>query len=244
MKGFILAAGVGSRLKPWTDSHPKALVPVDGVPMLQRIVEKMFAAGITDITVNLHHFADQIISFIHSKGWNLHISDESGQLLETGGALLKAAPFLEGDQPILVHNADILSNADFRALRKDHLESSSTATLLVSDRESSRKLIFDSNMRLKGWHNLSTGCFRPDDFTLSSGDSEWAFSGIYMVSPSIFPEMRSAGWEGRFSIMDFFLASCGSLDFKGVADPNLQLLDIGKPDALHRASEFLRKIDC
>lgn len=236
MKGFILAAGLGTRLKPWTDHHPKALVPVGGVPMLQRVVEKMHKAGITDITVNCFHFANQIKDFIREKGWEINVVDETPLLLETGGAILNAAPFLEGDEPILVHNVDILSNADFDHLEGAHIKDNCDATLLVSDRVSSRKLIFNSDGRLVGWHSLTTDEFRPAGFKPSEEDSEMAFSGIYVISPTVISKMKSLGWKGRFSIIDFFLSSLESVDCRAYAQPKLQLIDIGKPDALEKAN--------
>lgn len=236
MKGFILAAGLGTRLKPWTDHHPKALVPVGGVPMLQRVVEKKYKGGITDITVNCFHFADQIKDLIKEKGWKINVVDESPLLLETGGAILNAASYLEGDEPILVHNVDILSNADFAHLEEVHKKNCCDATLLVSDRESSRKLIFNSEGRLVGWHSLTTDEFRPGGFKPSNEDFEMAFSGIYMISPMVISKMKSLGWSGRFSIIDFFLSSLESVDCRAYAQPKLQLIDIGKPDALEKAN--------
>lgn len=240
MKGFILAAGLGTRLKPWTDSHPKALVPVAGVPMLERVIDKMHRAGITDITVNVHHFADQIIDFILSKGWRINISDERERLLDTGGALLHAAEFLEGTEPVLVHNADILSDADLN----DIIYPGADVSLLVSDRTSSRKLIFDAEMNLEGWHNLTTGEFRPDYLypspnpILPESSTQLAFSGIYVFMPRFLWEMRQQGWDGcRFSIVDYWLDTLSEGIYKGVERNNLRLIDIGKPDSLNRAKE-------
>lgn len=238
MKGFILAAGLGTRLKPWTDYHPKALAPVGGVPMLQRVVENMHAVGIRDITVNVFHFADQIIDFISSKSWNINISDERPELLETGGALLHASSYLEGDEPILVHNADIISNADFSRLEQAHLSSDSLATLLVSDRQSSRRLIFNSDFSLVGWHSIAENRFRPGDFIPAPGQLELAFSGIYVVSPKIFNEMSGRGFTGRFPIMDLFLTSLDTEKIQGYWQHNLELIDIGKPDSLNRANSL------
>lgn len=236
MKAFILAAGLGTRLKPWTDSHPKALVPVGGIPMLERVVEKLCSHGMENITVNVHHFADQVRDFISKKGWRLHISDESPLLLETGGALLHASQFLKSDsEPILIHNVDILSNADFKALEQAHHDRNADITLLVSPRESSRKLIFDNQWRLKGWHSLAKDEFRPAGFNPSSSDFELAFSGIYIVSPSVLDFMVKEGWSGRFSIMDLMLDSIHKLRIFGLNQSDLELIDIGKPDALHRA---------
>lgn len=236
MKGFILAAGLGTRLKPWTDSHPKALVPVGEVPMLERVVGKMHASGIDDITVNCFHFADQIKDFVRLKGWNINVVDESPLLLETGGAILNAAPFLEGSEPILVHNVDILSNADFKELERVYFDSGETTTLLVSERESSRKLIFDCNMRLIGWHSLSSDEFRPSGFVPFEESKELAFSGIYVINPGIIKEMRMRGWNGKFSIIDFFLDTLRDIKFNGYLQQNLEITDIGKPDSLARAN--------
>lgn len=239
MKGFILAAGLGTRLKPWTEHHPKALVPVGGVPILERIIIKFYESGISDITVNCFHFADQIKDFIKSKGWNINIVDEQPILLETGGAILNAAPFLEGDRPVIIHNVDILSNADLNNLGEQQADSNALATLLVSSRQSSRKLIFDSQYRLVGWHALTSDEYKPEGFNPKCATmefSELAFSGIYAISPSLIESMRNQGWIGRFSIMDFFLSSLSTEFFKGIVQRDLELIDIGKPDSLNRAN--------
>lgn len=235
MKGFILAAGLGTRLKPWTDHHPKALVEVGNKPMLERVVEKMHDAGIEDITINVHHFSSQIINFIRGKKWKVNISDETGQLLETGGGLLNAIQFLKGNEPVLVHNVDILSNADFLRLERDHFNNDADATLLVSDRKSSRKLIFDPHMSLIGWHSLNNEEYRPENFHPAETDLELAFSGIYIISPVLLSKMVLTGWAGKFSIMDYFLSTLHENRFKGYLQQDLDLIDIGKPDSLDRA---------
>lgn len=245
MKGFVLAAGLGTRLKPWTDFHPKALVPVDGVPMLQCVIEKMVGSGITGITVNVFHFADQVIDFINGMGRNINVSDERPLLLETGGAILKASPFLKGEEPVLIHNADILSNADISLLEREFEKSGCDALLLVSNRLSSRKLLFDADMRLKGWHSLKTDDFKPDKVaelnkaSINMNFRELAFSGIYIISPRVIQDMKVSGWSGKFSIMDYFLSSLDRMDIRGFEDPNLRLIDIGKPDSLNRASSYI-----
>lgn len=236
MKGLILAAGLGSRLKPWTDSHPKALVPVGGVPMLERVVSKMLSSGITDITVNVYHFADQIIDFINQKGWEIKISDERPNLLETGGAILHAAQLLEGDEPILVHNADILSNLSFDDVMNFHLKNGADASLVVSKRDSSRKLIFDREGNLKGWHSIKDNSYKPFGFIPADDDIELAFSGIYIISPSLISKMKIGGWSGKFSVMDYFLSSLNENRYKAFPADNLQIIDIGKPDSLNRAN--------
>lgn len=237
MKAFILAAGLGTRLKPWTLSHPKALVPVGDVPMLGRVIENLNRQGIDDITLNIHHFGDQILDFLKENNLStVKVSDERNELLDTGGALLHASPYLCADsRPILVHNVDIISNADFRQLLKAHVERESDITLLVSDRESSRKLIFDSDLNLRGWHYLSTGEMKPTGMSLEPGFKEFAFSGIYIVSPSVVLRMGEDGFSGKFSIIDYFIAQCGNKKIKGYLEPNLKLIDIGKPETLARA---------
>lgn len=243
MKAFIPAAGMGSRLKPWTDFHPKALVPVKGIPMIERIICKLQTVGISDFTVNTFHFADQIADFIESKGWNVKISDERPVLLETGGGILKAAPLLEGTDPILVHNADILSNLDIHALERFHNEQGNDVSLLVSRRDSSRKLIFDAAMNLCGWHSLKDNRFIPEEVERVNGFTELAFSGIYVISPAVLEVMKQQNWSGKFSIIDFLLSNVGTLKIKGYNDPNLRILDIGKPDSLNRADEFINLLE-
>lgn len=238
MKGFILAAGLGSRLKPWTDCHPKALVPVGGVPVLERVVDKMHRAGIEDITINVFHFADQVKDFIASKGWDIHISDERPELLETGGALLHASQWLAGEEPILVHNADILSDFDIPLLELHHSVSGADATLLISDRPTTRKLIFDSGMRLKGWHHLKENLYRPEGETIMASDREYGFGGIYIINPSLIDDMRSQGTTGKFSIVDYWLSTLREKTYMGFLPGKLNLIDIGKPESLARANEY------
>lgn len=240
MKTMILCAGLGTRLKPWTESHPKALVPVGGIPMLRRVMERLSEQGFDEVTVNVHHFADQIIGYLKNEDLpvdNVSVSDETEQLLETGGGLLHAEKFLACDKrPFLVHNVDILSNADLRYLYKAHEDSGNHITLLVSDRSSDRKLVFDKNYVLKGWVNSKTGQTRPDKLDISSDDRVLAFSGIYVMSPSVFPIMKTHGFSGAFPIMDLLLSDISELKISGVCQDGLEIIDIGKPDTLHRAN--------
>lgn len=241
---MILAAGLGTRLKPWTLHHPKALVPVSGVPMLERVRDNLSARGFDEIIINVHHFADQVTDYIASKGWNdLRVSDESDLILDTGGGILRAEPLLResGDAPFLVHNVDILSNADLAGLMHIHNLNGADCTLLVSDRDSSRKLIFDKKGRLKGWHSMKDDRYLPQGYTFEPGDKEYAFSGIHVLGPAVFDEMRRLGFEGKFPIMDFYLHPENRLKIYGSVSDSLQLLDIGKPDALERAEAFVNK---
>ncbi|MDE6795190.1 MAG: nucleotidyltransferase family protein [Muribaculaceae bacterium] len=236
MKAMILAAGLGTRLRPWTLEHPKALVPVGGVPMLERVIVRLKEEGFNDIVVNIHHFGDQIIDFLGSKdfGVRIGISDERGNLLDTGGGLVYADRLL-GDEPVLVHNVDILSNADLQTLMRIHKESQAGGSLLVNDRESSRKLIFDSEMKLKGWHHLGTDEYKPKEYTSKEGDTEYAFSGIYVTNGEMRREMRQLFGESAFPVMDYFLSKDRKERVDGVVASNLNLIDIGKPATLKAA---------
>lgn len=256
MKAFVLAAGLGTRLRPWTLSHPKALVPVGGVPMLQRVIVKLREQGFDRITVNVHHFADQIVDFLNSRNWgvDINISDESSRLLDTGGGIVHAGRWLASDsEPFLIHNVDILSNADLAALVRCHTDSGALSTLLVSKRDSSRKLIFEEPpvmnthgfpiRKLCGWHNLSTNEYRPAGFILrpDGAVAELAFSGIHVMSPAMIPLMEARYSTEPFPIMDFLLSEAHNGMISGVEEQSLELIDIGKPDTLSRAEALFAK---
>ena len=242
MKAFVLAAGLGTRLRPWTLTHPKALVPVGGVPMLERVVRRLVEQGFDDIVVNVHHFADQIESFIAQTDMGarrIRISDERGRLLETGGAILHASDMLCGDtEPFLVHNVDILSDVDLAALMASHMEGEAESTLLVSHRESSRRLVFSADMRLRGWHGVADDMWKPAGCVSGPTDCELAFSGIYVMSPALVDKMQMLGFSGRFSVIDFFLAACGDNAIYGHDAGSPEIIDIGKPATLERACEI------
>ncbi len=240
MKAMIFAAGLGTRLRPLTDTMPKALVPVAGKPLLQHVVDKLLASGCTELVINVHHLAEQIYQYVEEKrnfGIPVHFSDETAQLLETGGAIKKAAPLLQGDAPFLIHNVDILSNvnlADFYAKNKQY-----AATLLVSPRETQRYLLFDPEThRLKGWTNLKTGEVKSPYKDLDVAQCEkYAFSGIHLFSPELFP--RFEGWPEKFSIIDFYLSICSEVEIHADVHTDLHLMDVGKVDTLAQAEEFL-----
>ena len=237
---MIFAAGLGTRLKPLTDHMPKALVPVAGKPMLEHVIEKLKAAGFDEIVINVHHFANQIIDFLKEKnnfGITIHISDETDFLLDTGGGIKKAAPYF--DEPFLIHNVDILSNTDLKALYNYHLQSGNDATLLVSPRQTTRYLLFNSDRRLCGWINKNTLQTKPEGFIYQpNGQKEYAFSGIHIISPGLFKYMDEK-WNGKFSIMDFYLQLCQEALIGGYAKEDLQLIDIGKPETLAKAEEYI-----
>ena len=243
MKAFVLAAGLGSRLRPWTLEHPKALVPVGGVPMLERVIVNLRDQGFDRILVNVHHFAGQILDFLDSRdfGVDVSVSDESRLLCDTGGALSHAAWWLAcDDEPFLIHNVDILSNARLGILMRSHMESDADATLLVSDRESSRRLLFDNGMSLAGWMNMETGALRPEGADIDvPACSHFAFSGIHAVSARVVRDIVRRGYPESFPIMDYYLSRAGRASaIRGSLCRDLQLIDIGKPESLTRANRL------
>ena len=233
---MIFAAGLGTRLKPLTDTMPKALVRVGGQPLLWHVIMKLKAAGYERMVINVHHFADQIIDYLESNGnfgVDIRISDERDGLLETGGGIKKALPLFDPESPILIHNVDILSNLDFNTLPTD------APLLVVSPRQTKRYLLFDETLRLQGWTNIETGEVR--GVTSEEVNSEkfrmLAFSGIHVFHPSLIPLM--ADWPDRFPIMDFYLKACGDHLIRGFEVHDLRLLDVGKLDTLEQAEKFL-----
>lgn len=249
MKAMIFAAGVGSRLKPYTDFHPKALVPVGGIPALERVICKIKEAGVTDAVVNVHHFGSQITEFLRANddfGMNIRISDETGCLLDTGGGLLKAASLLTSmdEEPILLHNADIITDFPLSEMLYEHESNRSDVTLLVDERKSSRQLCFSSDMKLKGWQNLKTGEVRPAGCATEDLIS-LAFGGVHIISPAIFSCLNEyAGENGGanipFSIIPFYLWSMGRLRITGYKPSKPYMWhDVGTSEKLAEANKAL-----
>ena len=222
MKAMIFAAGLGTRLKPLTDSTPKALLPINGKPMLEHVILKLKDAGFHQIAINVHHLGDQIINFLAANnnfGIQIHISDERDYL----------------------HNVDILSDIDLRALYNHHIETNPLATLLVSKRNTSRYLLFNKENKLCGWRNRETGevkSFYPD-FDPNQYN-EYAFSGIHVLSPKIFDWMEE--WTGKFSIINFYLSICAKANIHAYADEDLHLIDVGKPKTLQVAEKWMKTL--
>jgi GTP:adenosylcobinamide-phosphate guanylyltransferase len=246
MEAMVFAAGLGTRLRPLTDTMPKALVPVKGTPMLGRVIRKLKEEGYRRIVVNVHHFPEQIRAYLKEEndfGIDIAVSDESDLLRDTGGGLAHAAPLLlpaEASalaQPVLVHNVDILSDCSLGALREAHLaHPDHDATLLVSERQTQRYLLFDAHDRLCGWVHKGTGQTKPEGFVYEEGKyREYAFSGIQMVSPQLLRQLP----EGKYSIVDYYLQHCTQLRIYAHAVEGLRLLDIGKPETLQQAEQFL-----
>jgi len=237
---MIFAAGLGTRLKPLTDTMPKAMVEVGGEPLLERVITTLMKAGTGRIIVNVHHFAEQITSYLKEKnnfGADIQVSDETAELLDTGGGLKKAASLFHADEPILIHNVDILSNVDLRRFYAEHQQYD--ATLLVSERKTKRYLLFNADMRLVGWTNIETGEVRSPYPNLRVENCKMlAFSGIHLFSPHLFPLMDA--FPDKFGIIDFYLNVCDKAIIKGCNKPDLKLLDVGKLDTLAEAEEFIK----
>ena len=253
MKAMVFAAGLGTRLKPLTDTMPKALVPVCGQPLLYHVLTKLVAAGYDDIIVNVHHFPDQIIDYlcINDFGVKMTVSDERDFLLETGGGIKHVRPLLlneeipgqagnDGNEPFLVHNVDIISNLDLKWLREQHREDA-VATVVVSERETQRYLLFDEDDRLKGWTNVKTGEVRSPYPDIDPAKlRKLAFAGIHLMSPAIFDAFDKLGFGDRFSIMDFYIQACADYPIYAAVPPGFRMVDVGKFDTLPEAEATCR----
>ena len=239
---MIFAAGLGTRLRPLTDTMPKALVRVGGEPLLAHVLQRLRQAGFEHAVVNVHHFPQQIIDYLRSHPYDqldVQVSDESDELLETGGGIRKAFPLFSPDSNILIHNVDILSNVNLGTFYEQ--ASADEATLLVSERSTSRYLLFDEEMRLVGWTNIKTGEVRSPHPDLVPGACHaYAFSGIHVISPRLVAAMES--WPRRFSIIDFYLAMCDKWCIRGMVKKDLRLLDVGKTDTLSEAGAFFKTL--
>ena len=258
MKALVFAAGLGTRLRPLTDTMPKAMVPVAGEPLLGHVLDRLTSSlacreadRLTEAVVNVHHFPDRIISYLSSRDWGVpvRVSDERDFLRDTGGGLLYAEPLLHGDR-VLIHNVDILSNLDFRWLLAQ-APADALSTLVVSERQTQRYFLFreeDSGLRLVGWTNVATGEVRTPfpDLDVASC-RKLAFAGIHLVSPQIFEAFRSLGFASaarlKFSITDFYLAACARYPIYGVVPPDFRMMDVGKVDTLAAAEAFLAGLD-
>jgi MurNAc alpha-1-phosphate uridylyltransferase len=235
MKAMILAAGLGTRFKPWTDLHPKALAQVNGKTLLERNLLYLQSFGIKDVLVNVHHFAEQIRhAIIVNDGWgsNITISDETDEVLETGGGLKKAASYFDEGAFVLM-NVDILTDLDLKKMISFHEEKNPLATLAITNRKSSRYFLFDKNERLCGWSNTKTN---EEKISIhSSALKEKAFSGIHVISPEIFPLMHQ---QGKFSIVDVYLELAAAHTILGFDHSGSKMVDVGKPEAVQVAEKL------
>jgi NDP-sugar pyrophosphorylase family protein len=235
MRGMILAAGLGTRFKPWTDLHPKALAIVNGKSLLQRNVEYMQKAGIFEVVVNVHHFAEQIVEAIEKKkGWGskIFISDETDVVLETGGGLMKASHFLKDDTFVLM-NVDILTTLDLSAMITAHRKLMPLATLATTNRKTSRYFVFDHLDNLCGWKNVKTG--EEKMMRTASEMKEKAFSGIHVIDPKIFSLIKQ---EGKFSMVDVYLSLAAQEILKSFDHSDTSFIDVGKPESVAEAEKM------
>lgn len=261
-KAMIFAAGMGTRLKPLTDHMPKALVEISGKPLIEHVLRKLVFAGFNDITINVHHFADMIekwtqnfhkINEFSEVDIKLNISDERHELLETGGAIAHARNLLTEANPskkVLIHNVDILSNVNLSEFNKFFDNTSADACLLVSARKTARYFVFNDDMRLLGWTNISTGeikspydevhkslAKRPQDALDVDNLHLRAFSGIHLINTDIINSMSS--WPKKFSITDFYLNACKDIVITGYEQADLKLMDVGKLNTIQEAEQFI-----
>jgi NDP-sugar pyrophosphorylase family protein len=234
MKAMLFAAGLGTRLKPFTDHNPKALAEVNNRTLLEHNLRYLQRFGIYDVIINVHHFADMIEDTLFENGdfgSNVTISDERGEVLETGGGLLKAAPYFEGEESFVVMNVDVLTNLDLRRMMSAHAEGDNIATLAVMQRESSRHFLFNKQMNLCGWVNNKTGEQRisRDEPDLSP----FAFSGIQILSPAV---IAGCPFAGKFSLVDLYLHLAKQNTLFGYDHTGNVFIDVGKPESLEKAA--------
>ena len=240
MKAMIFAAGLGTRLRPLTDDRPKAMVEIDGMPLLEIVIRRLRHYGYREILVNVHHYAKMIVDFLAEKknfGIDITVSDETGMVLETGGGLRKAAWFFD-DEPFLVHNVDILTTLNYHDLLAFHQQNNAIATLAIRNRKTSRYLLFDNKNVLSGWKNIKT-----TEVKMSRGSEEnkqsMAFSGIHIIEPKLLKQFTRAG---KFSIIDTYLDVAKQEVICGFDHTESIWLDVGKPDALVKGNEVLKLI--
>jgi MurNAc alpha-1-phosphate uridylyltransferase len=230
LRAIIFSAGLGTRFKPWTDAHPKALAIVNGKSLLQRNIEYLQQYGIKEVVVNIHHFPQQIIDTINeNNGWGskVIISDESDKVLETGGGLLKAKELLNGNQPFFSLNVDILTNLDLEKLMVFHQQHQPLVTFGITNRKSSRVLLFDNDNRLCGWKNVQTG---ETKISIEKPNlKEMAYSCVVIYEPRIFSLIRQTG---KFSIMDTYLDLAAEHVILGYDHSGDDLVDVGKPESV------------
>lgn len=235
---MIFAAGLGTRLQPLTLNKPKALVELGGITLLERCIRRLISFNITDIVINVHHFADLIEKFLqHHNNFqvNIQISNERERLMNTGGAILHAKPLLKGSEPILIINVDILSDLDIFALMRHHISAHNLATLVVRKRDTSRYLLFNDSY-LCGWKNIKTGAVKESRPDLIAKAEPFAFSGIQIISPDLLDKITE---QGAFSSIDMYLRLANSEKIGALIDDKSIWMDLGKYADIHEAEKLL-----
>lgn len=236
MKAMIFAAGLGTRFKPWTDKHPKALALVNGKSLLQRNIEYLQQYGITDVVVNVHHFAEQVIDAVEkNKGWgsNVMISNETDKVLETGGGLLKAKELLQDGNPFITLNADFLTDLNINDLITFHQTKKALISFGITNRKTSRNFLFDYDTRLCGWRNSATGEEKIP--VPKNGLKEMAYSCVVIFQPEIF-ELISQ--RGKFSLVETYLSLAADYPIYGYDHSGDKLVDVGKPESVEVAEKL------
>lgn len=236
MKAFILAAGLGTRLMPLTKDIPKAMVKINGKPMLGHLIDKLTKSGFNQIVINVHHHGEKIIDYVNDlnyDGVEIIISDERNQLLDTGGGLLRAKDLLANSSDFLVHNVDIYSNIDLREMYLDHKNSNNLVSLAVKERKSSNYLLFDNENTLCGWYSKKTGAKR----IVKEKDNykELAFSGIQVISSEIFKHITETG---KFGVIPMYLRLAHNHKLGAYIHNNNDVLDLGKHESLKKAESL------
>ena len=240
MKAMIFAAGKGTRLKPLTDNTPKALVKINGIPMLEHVISKLKNSGVSEIIINVHYLADQIVNFLKEKnnfGLRIEISDERNRLLDTGGGLKKASWFFDDQKPFILYNTDIISNIDLTGMLYYHNKNNAIATIAVRKRESSRYFLFNKQMELCGWKNTKTGETKISKHSYSF--NSLAFSGIHIINPSLFNYMNKTG---AYSIVSTYLEVSKLKTINGFDHSSDYWFDVGKPESLKITEDYLKSI--
>jgi NDP-sugar pyrophosphorylase family protein len=240
MIAMIFAAGLGTRLQPLTNDRPKALVELGGKPLLYHVIRKLEAEGIQDIVINIHHFPQKMTQFI--KAWKgsarLHISDESGLLLETGGALVHARDLLLSfEQPVLIHNVDVVSDINIQSMHEYHKSKGVLATLAMRDRSTSRYLLSDKKGYVKAWKNVKTRAYKGD---VSADLRPLAFSGIHIVEPDFLRQIKQ---KGKFSIIDEYIKLAPEFGVSAFPHDNDFWMDVGRVSHLEKLAAHLENDD-
>ena len=236
MKAMILAAGLGTRLKPWTDKHPKALALINGKSLLERNIKYLQQFGIDNVIVNVHHFAGEIIETIEkNKGWGsrISISDETDVVLETGGGLKKAEPFFAGEENLVLMNVDVLTDLRLDKMIGYHLFNEALATIATTRRKTTRYFLFNENDELCGWRNVETGAEKI--VKTHNALQQKAFSGIHAINKEIFSFMKQ---EGKFSMVDAYLDAAKTQTIKSFDHSQSKFIDVGKPQSIIEAEKL------
>ena len=239
MKAFILAAGLGTRLGELSKKIPKALITINGKELLGILITHLKDQGFNEFLVNVHHHGQMVIDYLNENnnfGVNIQISDERDELLDTGGAIINASDFFIGNEQILIHNVDVISEVDYAELLKYHLNNHSLASLCVRRRNSNRALLFNDNMELKGWMNKKTNEYKWVGSPLINYSS-FAFSGVYIVDPEFINKIKLTG---KFSIIDAWLSIAGSNKIKAYLDNSENWFDLGTMEKIKLAESYLK----